>query len=321
MALVIWFGAEQIFSAAISFGVLIGFTQTLDRIFVPIRDFTSQIASIQRAMAAFANIEEIFNQPLQHVDNNDVSGMSSCFESLVFDNVSFRYTPDGPEVLKSVSFSLSKGQQIALVGSTGSGKSTILRLLNKTYENYSGSIKLNGYELRDLNSAQVNRLFALMQQEVFLFNESIAFNIGMGRESVDQQAVEAAAKYVYADGFIDALPEKYDYQLKNNGANLSAGQAQLIAFARAIATGSDVILLDEATSSVDSKTERLIQKAIDHVFNEKTVIAIAHRLSTIRHSDEILVLDQGKIVERGSHKALVAAQGFYANLLQELESH
>lgn len=320
MALVIWFGAEQIFSAAITFGVLIGFTQTLDRIFVPIRDFTSQIASIQRAMAAFANIEEIFNQPLQHVDDSDLAGMSTSFESLVFENVSFRYTADGPEVLQSVTFTLLKGQQIALVGSTGSGKSTILRLLNKTYENYTGSIKLNGQELRDLSSAQVNRLFALMQQEVFLFNESIAFNIGMGRDSVSMEAIEAAAKYVYADSFIDVLPGKYDYILRNNGANLSAGQAQLIAFARAIATGSDVILLDEATSSVDSKTERLIQKAIDHVFNDKTVIAIAHRLSTIRHSDEILVLDQGRIVERGSHKSLVAAQGFYANLLHELES-
>ena len=157
-----------------------------------------------------------------------------------------------------------------------------------------------------------------MQQDVFLFNESIAFNIGLDRAPEDSEFVTDAARYVYADEFIERLPGKYAFQLQGNGSNLSAGQGQLIAFARALAGDREVVMLDEATSSVDSVTEQLIQRAIDHVFQEKTVIAIAHRLSTIAHSDEILVLDKGRILERGSHASLLAEQGFYANLVQEL---
>ena len=153
-----------------------------------------------------------------------------------------------------------------------------------------------------------------------MFNESIEFNIGLSRESNSKNDVIEAARYVYANEFIERLPGQYDFKLIGNGSNLSAGQGQLIAFARAIAVGSEVVMLDEATSSVDSVTERLIQKAIDHVFEEKTVIAIAHRLSTIQHSDEILVLDGGAIIERGTHTALLAQAGFYANLVEELKS-
>jgi len=323
MALIIWYGASEILDANISYGVLIGFTQTLDRIFVPLRDFTSQIASIQRALAAFGHIEEIYQQPLQ--DEKQLApgtaaqiGKCELFESLVFENVRFRYTPTGAWVLKGLDFEMRRGQKIALVGSTGSGKSTILRLLTKTYDNYEGSIRLNGHELRTLTAAEVAHFFSLMQQEVFLFNETIDFNIGLGREGIDRQAVEAAARYVYANEFIERLPQRYDFVLTSNGANLSSGQGQLLAFARAIASGSDVVLLDEATSSVDSVTEQLIQQAIDHVFKEKTVIAIAHRLSTIRHSDQILVLDNGRIVERGNHEALLQQSGIYAGLLNEL---
>lgn len=331
MALIIWFGAREILALAISYGVLIGFTQTLDRIFVPIRDFTSQIASIQRALAAFGHIEEIFEQPLQESPGGKSESKASRheshgaqmidqpqFQSLIFNDVRFRYGDNGPLVLDGVSFALSKGQKIALVGSTGSGKSTILRLLTKTYDNYQGSILLNGRELRDLSTLETGRLFSLMQQEVFLFNRTVAFNISLGRDGIGHDDVVAAARYVYADGFIERLPARYDFLVRANGGNLSSGQGQLIAFARSVASGAEVILLDEATASVDSVTERLIQKAIDHVFMDKTVIAIAHRLSTIQHSDEILVLDEGRIVERGSHTELAGMRGFYAKLLHEL---
>ncbi|MEH6550827.1 MAG: ABC transporter ATP-binding protein [Pseudomonadales bacterium] len=315
MGLIIWYGSGEVLAATISVGVLIGFINTLDKIFVPIRDFTSQLASIQRALAALQHIDDVFSQPLEEdLDQNFVAGLEA-FESLVFDQVWFRYSPTGPDVLKGVSFTLNKGDKIALVGTTGSGKSTILRLLTKTYTDYKGSICLNGIELSTIPKKQVRRFFSLMQQEVFLFESSIAFNIGLGRENISEQAIIEAAQYVYANEFIEQLPDTYQFQCSNGGKNLSTGQAQLIAFARAIAGGSEVVMLDEATSSVDSVTEQLIQKAIDHVFEEKTVIAIAHRLSTIEHSDQILVLTHGEIQERGNHQALMAQQGIYAGLV------
>ncbi|MEH6591639.1 MAG: ABC transporter ATP-binding protein [Halioglobus sp.] len=327
MGLIIWYGSKEMLAATISLGVLVGFINTLDKIFVPIRDFTSQMASIQRAFAAFDHIEEIYEEETERENSDGGQHLSTAqreqlntFESLEFTDVRFRYNADGPWVLQGVSFCLNRGSKIALVGSTGSGKSTILRLLTKTYVNYTGSIKLNGIELSQIPKAEVGKFFSLMQQEVFLFNESIAFNIGLERASSNSDFVTDAAKYVYADEFIERLPGKYDFVLQGNGGNLSAGQGQLIAFARAIASGSEVVMLDEATSSVDSVTEQLIQKAIDHVFEEKTVIAIAHRLSTIQHSDEILVLDGGAIIERGTHGALMASAGFYANLVQQLDS-
>jgi ATP-binding cassette subfamily B protein len=326
MGLIIWYGSKEILAATISLGVLVGFINTLDKIFVPIRDFTSQMASIQRAFAAFDHIEEIYQEETELESSDGGQRLSATqrqqldtFESLEFADVRFRYNLDGPWVLRGVSFCLNRGSKIALVGSTGSGKSTILRLLTKTYVNYEGSIKLNGIELRQIPKSEVGKFFSLMQQEVFLFNESIAFNIGLERGSSNPDYVKDAARYVYADEFIERLPGKYDFVLQSNGGNLSAGQGQLIAFARAIASGSEVVMLDEATSSVDSVTEQLIQKAIDHVFEEKTVIAIAHRLSTIAHSDEILVLDGGAIIERGTHHTLMAKAGFYANLVQQLE--
>jgi ATP-binding cassette subfamily B protein len=324
LGLIIWYGSGEVLTASISVGVLIGFINTLDKIFVPIRDFTAQLASIQRALAALQHIEELFQQPLEEPtpstpvlpDSTGDTHKLDQFESLIFKDVWFRYNNHGPEVLKGISFTLNKGDKIALVGTTGSGKSTILRLLTKTYDNYRGSITLNGIELSSIPKAQVRKLFSLMQQEVFLFNQSIAFNIGLGRTNISNDDIIAAANYVYANEFIERLPQGYQFQCRDNGSNLSAGQGQLISFARAIAGGSEVVMLDEATSSVDSVTEQLIQRAIDHIFMHKTVIAIAHRLSTIEHSDQILVLQEGEIRERGSHSELVAAGGIYANLLQ-----
>ena len=322
LGLIIWYGSGEILTATISVGVLVGFINTLDKIFVPIRDFTSQLASIQRALAALQHIEEVFQHPLEEdtltsLVETHSEGYFDQFESLIFDDVYFSYSEDGPQVLKGISFTLNKGDKIALVGKTGSGKSTILRLLTKTYDNYQGSITLNGVELSTIPKSIVRNFFSLMQQEVFLFNQTIAFNIGLGRHDITDKDIVGAANYVYANEFIDQLPDAYEFQCRNNGSNLSVGQAQLIAFARAIAGGSEVIMLDEATSSVDSVTEQLIQRAIDHVFMDKTVIAIAHRLSTIQHSDLILVLTDGVIQERGTHQTLVAAGGIYANLVEE----
>jgi ATP-binding cassette subfamily B protein len=291
-------------------------------VFVPLRDFTSQIAAIQRSFAAFEHIEELFVEPLEEdgrtlLHAESLKDKLANFESLEFKNVRFRYGGAGPYVLDDVSFTLNKGQQLALVGTTGSGKSTIIRIMNKTYMDYEGSILLNGMELSSIPKDSMLPLFSLMQQDVFLFEQNIQFNISLGDDTISDHAVVDAAQYVYAHDFILGLTGQYQFELKNNGSNLSAGQAQLISFARAVAQGGQVMMLDEATSSVDSITENLIQKAISRLFEEKTVIAIAHRLSTIRHSDQILVLNQGKIVEQGNHQDLLAMNGVYSNLLTD----
>ena len=321
IGLIIWYGAESIQQGAVSLGVLIAFINTLEKIFVPLRDFTSQIASIQRSFAAFEHIEELFIEPLEEdgrplLPPDDLKERLSTFNSLQFDAVSFQYNEQTPYVLKDVSFTLNKGEQLAMVGTTGSGKSTIMRLMNKVYMDYEGSILLNGIELSLIPKASMLHLFSLMQQDAFLFEENVHFNISLGNNDVRDQVVIDAAHYVYAHNFIVELPGQYEFQLTNSGENLSAGQTQLISFARAIAQGGQVVMLDEATSSVDSITEELIQKAIGKLFKEKTVIAIAHRLSTIRNADQILVMADGKIVERGSHQTLLAIDGIYAGLLQ-----
>ena len=325
IGLIIWYGANEILMTTLSVGVLIGFIQTLDKIFVPIRDFTSQIASIQRAVAALNNIEAIYLQKTEMALDEDKDIKSpfhgESFESLIFDNVYFSYKNDTNYVLKGVSFRINKGEKFALVGSTGSGKSTIIRLLTKSYTGYSGSIKLNGVELREIDKEALTNFFSLMQQEVYLFNETIEFNISLSRKGLDHKKVKQAAQYVYADGFIDKLPGQYDFKVTDNGANLSAGQGQLIAFARAMVTKSQFVLLDEATSSIDSLTEHMIQKAIKQVFKDKALIAIAHRLSTIKESDQILVLEKGVIIEQGRHDELLKKGLSYAKLVHAEQHH
>jgi len=322
LAFMIWYGSGQILEGVVSIGTLVGFINTLNRIFIPIREFTQQIAVFQRALSSLENIDKLFRELPEAHDTPDErpeeAERLARFESLEFRDVWFRYTEDGPWVLRGVSFTVQQGDRLAIVGSTGSGKSTIVRLLTRTYGNYHGSIQINGVELSRIARKHLNRLVAMMQQDTWLFEETIAFNIALNRPDVTPEQVRESAKYVYANNFIERLPGQYDYGLLENGRNLSAGEGRLVVFARAIAGKSEMIVLDEATSSVDSVTEALIQKAIERIFRDKTVIAIAHRLSTIRNSDQILVMRQGEIVERGTHESLLAQDGDYAALLHNL---
>ena len=334
LALMLWYGAQQILTGLVSIGVLVGFINTLNRIFVPIREFTQQISVFQRSLSALENIDKLFREIPEDQDTADMPSYATNsrkytpeeimkrfqeFKELRFENVHFRYTEDGPWVLQGVSFIVRKGDRLAIVGATGSGKSTIVRILTRTYTRYQGSIKINGVELYEISRDHLQLMIAMMQQDSHLFEESIGFNIALNRPEVSPEIVKEAAKYVYAHTFIELLPEKYDFKILEGGKNLSEGEGRLIVFARALAGESDLIVLDEATSSVDSVTENLIQKAIERIFHDKTVIAIAHRLSTIRNSDLILVIDAGKIVERGSHAELMQLSGVYANLLETLE--
>ncbi len=320
-ALVIWYGAIQIWDYGYTLGVLIVFVTTLERLFVPVKQFAQQISTIQRAMSALEHISELFNQKLEDptAEPKDEPPEAVALQEIEFKNVYFRYSEDTPDVLKNISFKLKKGDRLALVGTTGSGKSTIIRLLAKTYTGYRGSIKINGTELADIPIARIRETISIMQQDIYMFNDTVEFNISLGREYISKTDVEQAASFVYASYFIDQLPGGYRFVIQDNGDNLSKGQAQLISFARAIAGNNELIILDEATSAVDSITEQYIQKAIANIFSTKTVIAVAHRLSTIKNSDMILVLEDGQIIERGNHNELLKHGGKYARLLHQFE--
>ncbi|HBG86210.1 MAG TPA: ABC transporter permease [Marinilabiliaceae bacterium] len=315
-ALVIWFGAAQVWNLDYTIGVLIVFITTLGRLFVPVRQFAQQITTIQRALSALDHISVLSEQDVEEAANGDAQAIE--FDEIVFKEVYFRYSPDAPDVLKNISFTLRKGDRIALVGTTGSGKSTIIRLLTGAYTGYRGSITINGMELRDIPLQEIRQTVSVMQQDIYLFNDTIGFNIGLGRKEIEQADIEEAARFVYADRFIERLPGKYDFVIQDNGDNLSKGQGQLISFARAISGERELIILDEATSAVDSITEHYIQMAIENIFSTRTVIAVAHRLSTIKHSNLILVLENGAVIERGTHQSLLDLGGKYAGLVKEM---
>ncbi|MDX8338806.1 ABC transporter ATP-binding protein [Draconibacterium sp. IB214405] len=320
-ALVIWYGAVQIWDYGYTLGILIVFVTTLERLFVPVKQFAQQISTIQRAMSALEHISELFEQQVEDPKAEDLDTVPEAIvlQEIEFKNVFFRYSVDTPDVLKDVSFKLQKGDRLALVGTTGSGKSTIIRLLAKTYTGYRGSIKINGTELSEIPIGQLRETISIMQQDIYMFNDTVEFNISLGRKSISRSDVEQSASFVYANYFIDQLPDRYNFVIQDNGDNLSKGQSQLISFARAIAGNSELIILDEATSAVDSITEQYIQKAIANIFSKKTVIAVAHRLSTIKNSDMILVLEDGQIIEHGNHEQLLELGGKYARLLHQFE--
>ena len=237
-------------------------------------------------------------------------------EKITFKNVSFRYPDTSEYVLKNISFNLHSKQKLALVGATGSGKSSILRVLSKQYEDYEGSIKINGIELKEIPRKTLLDFASIQFQDTYLFNESVEFNVNLAKEEISNKNVLDALKYVDALDFIKKLKGGLKFQIIDNGKNLSSGQAQLISLARIVAQKKDFFLLDEATSTVDSITTNKINNAIKKIFSKKTVIAIAHQLSTIQQSDIILFLKNGRITERGTHQELLNKKGSYFALVQ-----
>jgi ATP-binding cassette subfamily B protein len=325
LALMLWYSAGELLAGVVTLGVLVAFIEYIQRLFVPVREFSQQIAVMQRAVAALDHINDLFRTGIDPAETvlaassaRGGKGFHETLQRIDFEDLRFKYG-DGPEVLKGVSFSIQKGQTLAIVGATGSGKSTVVRLLTRAYSGYQGSIRINGEELREISADRLARLISVVHQNVFLFRGSVAFNIGLERGQLDRAAIEAAARYVNADSFIAKLDAGYDSIVAPGGGNLSTGQGQLIALARAVAAETDLIVLDEATASVDSMTEQLIQRALERLYADKTVIAIAHRLSTIRRADTIVVLDKGVVAEIGNHEQLLARRGLYAALVGEMD--
>jgi len=313
LALVLWYGGGQVIREAIEWGVLVAMLQYVPRFFMPIRDIAERYATLQVAMASSERIFELVDsEPEPQGAGRAVERIDGEIE---FRNVSFAYI-DEEWVLRDVSFLVSSGQSVAIVGATGAGKSTIINLVCRFYDIQRGSILVDGIDIREWEVQALRRRVGIVQQDVFLFTGDIESNIGLGAAGMTRAKVEEAAHSVNADRFIAQLPDGYAHEVGERGSSFSAGQRQLISFARALASDPDILVLDEATASVDTETEMWIQDAVEKLMHSRTSIIIAHRLSTIRHADKILVMHHGEVREEGRHEELLAERGIYYRLHQ-----
>jgi ATP-binding cassette subfamily B protein len=313
IALIVWYGGGAVIRGTLSIGALIAFFTYAQRFYEPISDLSEKYNILQAAMAASERVFKLLDTDVRIKD--DGKGTAGHIESIEFRNVFFAYNE--PEwVLKNVSFIVHRGERIALVGHTGAGKTTVTALLLRFYEPQRGEILINGVNIREYTLASLRALFAIVQQDFFLFTGDVAQNISLGDPRIGDEAVREAAVRVQADRFIARLPEQYQSEVRERGAGFSVGEKQLLSFARALAFNPPVLILDEATSSIDTETELLIQEAIRTLMEGRTSIVIAHRLSTIRSADAILVFHHGEIRERGTHEELMHIDGLYRKLYE-----
>ncbi len=349
LALIVWYGGGKVIQGTLSVGALVAFFQYSQRFYQPISDLSEKYNILQAAMAASERIFKLLDTPVKIRDEG--TARIDTLESIEFRNVWFAYNegpraegrgpredlasgkavassgapqpsalgprPSEPEwVLRNVSFTVRRGDRVALVGHTGAGKTTVTSLLLRFYEAQRGEILINGIDIRQLRLEELRRLFAIVQQDFFLFNGNVADNISLGAPEITPEQIRTAAVRVQADRFIARLPEGYAALVRERGAGLSVGEKQLLSFARALAFNPPVLILDEATSSIDTETELLIQEAIQTLLEGRTSIVIAHRLSTIRSADTILVFHHGEIRERGTHEELMQTDGLYRKLYE-----
>jgi ATP-binding cassette subfamily B protein len=315
-ALILWFGGGFVLNNTLTLGSLVAFILYAGRFFRPISDMSEKFNTLQAAMASSERIFQLIDTPVAVQSPSDPKAPSPKAKAhIVFEDVSFAYKGDD-QVLRNVSFEVEPGERVGIVGATGAGKSTLISLLLRFYDVTSGRILIDGVDIRQMDLATLRKMFGLVLQDVHLFSGTIAGNIRLGDESIDDGAVRSAARAVHAHRFIEALPGGYDAPVAERGATLSVGQKQLLSFARALAFNPAVLILDEATSSVDTETELLIRDALRVLMSGRTTLAIAHRLSTIQDMDKILVFHKGKLREAGSHQQLLALRGIYYKLFQ-----
>lgn len=314
-AVLVWYGGGQIIAGRITVGVLVAFISYVSRFFQPIQDLSHIYNTLQSTMAACEKVFGIMDEVPEIRDKPGARALGRIAGRIEYDNVTFGYDPSKP-VLHDISFVVEPGQRVALVGPTGAGKSSIINLLGRFYDPQAGSIRVDGVDIRDVTVESLRRQMGIVLQDTFLFTGTVLDNIKYGRPDASDAEAEQAARYVGAHEFIMRMEHGYHTQVNERGTRLSIGQRQLIAFARALLRDPRILILDEATSSVDAYTELIIQRALDNLVRGRTSVIIAHRLSTIRNADLILVLDQGRIVERGTHRELLRRRGLYAHLYE-----
>ncbi|MGH6620987.1 MAG: ABC transporter ATP-binding protein [Alphaproteobacteria bacterium] len=313
MGIVVFLGGAQVLDKTLDVGVMVAFLFYVQRFFDPIRSLTIQYSVMQRAMASGKRIFEVLDVPLAIDDRPGAADPPALDGAIEFRNVNFSYTKRHP-ILKDVSFTVAPGETVALVGPTGSGKTSITSLLHRFYDVSSGSVLIDGRDVRDYAKSALGRHIAMVLQEPFLFTGAVFENIRFRTTDATQADVERAARAVGAHDFIVQLPDGYGTVLEQQGRNLSLGQRQLLSFARALVADARILILDEATASIDSYTERQIQRALARLLEGRTGIVIAHRLATIRNADRIIVLQEGRVVESGTHASLITEKGLYAKL-------
>ena len=303
----------MVYRGNMEIGVFVVFFAYLKMMYGPITGLTRFYHQVQRALASCERVFSLLDTKPDIVDAPDAIEIASINGQVEFRDVEFSYTPEVP-VIRGVQLQAAPGEMIAFVGPSGSGKTTLTNLLLRFYDPSNGKILIDDMDLRSLNQASLKRHIAIVQQEPFLFNDTIRANIAYARPEATDTEIESAAKAANAESFITELPDGYQCLIGERGVKLSGGQRQRLAIARAILADPSILILDEATSAVDTETEVLIQEAIDRLVENRTTFVVAHRLSTVQHADQILVLDQGQVVQRGTHEELVNQEGLYQRL-------
>ena len=314
-AVIIWYGGGQIVQGALTFGVLLAFIRYAERFFWPVRELSEKYTIFQNAMASSERIFQLLDTQPTVVSTAPKNGAKDLKGEIEFRNVWFAYNDDD-YVLRDVSFKVKPGEKVALVGHTGAGKTSIINLLCRFYDINKGQILIDGVDIREMNLEELREAISIVQQNIFLFSDSIERNISLGNSSISSEQVARASRDVHLDRFVQKMPEIYGTEIKEDGAGLSVGQKQLVAFARALASDPSILILDEATSSVDTETEILIEDAVNRLMENRTSVVIAHRLSTIQNADRIIVMHRGEIRETGTHTELLQQEGIYHRLYQ-----
>ncbi len=313
--LIIWYGGGSVIQSTMTIGVLFAFIQYTEMFFRPIRDLSEKYNILQTAMASSERIFKLLDNKTFVSNPENPKSLSNVKGKIEFKNVWFEYN-SGEPVLKNINLTIEPGESVAIVGATGAGKTSIINILTRFYDIQKGSILIDGVDISEIDKRELRRYISIVLQDIYLFSGNIRSNINLDNPEITEEQVIAAAKTVGAHKFIEALPNKYNEEVKEKGATLSVGQKQLISFARALAYNPQILILDEATSSVDTETEILIQKAIEKMLAGRTSIVIAHRLSTIQNADKIIVMHKGEIREIGTHQELLAQRGIYFRLYQ-----